>query len=318
VTDNHGASTISAPITITSNNTPPTPTIDQPASTLTWKVGDTINFSGHASDQQNGTLPASALTWTVILHHCPQAGCHTHTVQTFSGVSSGSFSAPDHEYPSYLELQLRATDSGGLAGTTSIRLDPRTVALTFQSNPSGLQIVVGSSSAATPFTRTVIIGSTNSVSAKTPQSLNGAVYVFSSWSDAGAATHNIVAPAAPATYTATYRLDRPPVAVASATPTSGSVPLTVRFDGSGSRDPDLGDTLTYAWDLDGDGAYDDSAAVAPSYTYTRPGQRTITVRLRVTDNHGAFGTTSLTITTTTKKTTTVTKKPGLPPRTTRS
>ncbi len=28
----------------------PTPTIDEPASTLTWKVGDTINFSGHATD----------------------------------------------------------------------------------------------------------------------------------------------------------------------------------------------------------------------------------------------------------------------------
>jgi PKD repeat protein len=210
-----------------------------------------------------------------------------------------------------------AEKAQGPAGTTSIRLDPPTVALPFQSNPSGLQIVVASSSAATPFTRTVIIGSTNSVSAKTPQSLNGAVYVFSSWSDGGAATQNIVAPAAPATYTATYRLDRPPVAVASATPTSGSVPLTVRFDGSGSRDPDPGDTLTYAWDLDGDGAYDDSTAVAPSYTYTKPGQRTITVRLRVTDNYGAFGTTSLTITTT-KKAAAVTKKPGQGPRTTRS
>ena len=64
-------------------------------------------------------------------HHCPvnPNDCHTHTVQTFSGLSSGSFAAPDHEYPSWLELILTATDSGGLTGTTSVRLDPKTVTL---------------------------------------------------------------------------------------------------------------------------------------------------------------------------------------------
>ncbi len=107
VTDARGASSVSAPVTITvgSGNTPPTPVIDTPSSSLTWAVGDTINFSGHATDAQDGTLPASALTWTVILHHCT-TGCHDHLVQTFSGVASGSFSAINHDYPSYLIIQL--------------------------------------------------------------------------------------------------------------------------------------------------------------------------------------------------------------------
>ena len=35
--------------------------------------------------------------------------CHTHPLQTFPGVASGSFRAPDHEYPSYLNLTLTAT-----------------------------------------------------------------------------------------------------------------------------------------------------------------------------------------------------------------
>ena len=55
--------------------------------------------------RQEGSLPASALTWSVIMHHCP-SNCHTHDIQQFVGVASGSFPAPDHEYPSHLELRL--------------------------------------------------------------------------------------------------------------------------------------------------------------------------------------------------------------------
>ena len=54
-------------------------------------------------------------------------------------MAAGSFTAPDHEYPSYLELELTATDSGGLTDTKTIRLDPRTVTLTFSSIPGGLR-----------------------------------------------------------------------------------------------------------------------------------------------------------------------------------
>ena len=84
-----------------------------------------------------------------------------------------------------------------------------------------------------------------------------------------------------------------PTARITATPATGVAPLTVAFDGTTSSDPE-GQALTYAWDLDGDGAYDDSTAAAPSFTYTSAG--TITVRLRVTDPGGLQGTTSATIT----------------------
>ncbi len=194
-----------------SGNSPPVPTIASPTSTLTYNVGDTITFSGSATDAQDGTLPASGLSWKLIIHHCPTGqGCHTHDVQTWPGVSSGSVGAPDHDYPSFLELILTATDSGGATALTSVMLQPKTVNLTFQSAPAGLQLTVGSSSATAPFTRTVIVGSANSVSAPTPQTLGGTAYTFSSWSDGGAQTHNITAPAADTTYTATYTSGGPP------------------------------------------------------------------------------------------------------------
>jgi glucose/arabinose dehydrogenase len=206
VTDSRGLVSDPASVTIAAGNSPPTAVIDTPAPNLTWKVGDTISFSGHATDPQDGTLPAAKLNWSLILHHCATpTDCHTHAVQDWAGVASGSFSAPDHEYPAWIELQLTATDSGGLTDTASVRLDPQTVALTFRSNPTGLQLTVGSSPSTTEFTRTVIVGSRNTVAAPLTQTLNGTSYEFVSWSDGGAAQHDVVAPATPATYTATYQ-----------------------------------------------------------------------------------------------------------------
>ena len=193
--------------TISGSNQPPVPVIDTPPATLTWKVGDQISFSGHASDSEQGTLPASALSWTLLIQHCP-SNCHTHTIQTWTGVSSGSVGAPDHEYPSYLELRLTATDAAGSAVTTSVALQPQTVVLSFASSPAGLQLTVNGVSSTTTFTRTIIVGSTNSLSATTPQVLNGTTYEFSSWSDGGAQTHNITSPT-DATYTATYVIAPP-------------------------------------------------------------------------------------------------------------
>jgi len=203
VTDQHGISGVSDPLTVTVSQGAPSPVIDAPASSLTWKVGDPVSFSGHATDPQDGTLPASSLTWTLIMHHCP-SNCHTHEIQSFAGVSSGSFSAPDHGYPSFLELQLTATDSLGLTGTTSVLLQPKTVVLNFAASPSGLLLDAGNGKVATPFSETVIVGSTNTISAASPESLNSSAYWFDGWSDGGEQTHSIVAGATSTTYTATY------------------------------------------------------------------------------------------------------------------
>ncbi|MDR3634067.1 MAG: PKD domain-containing protein, partial [Isosphaeraceae bacterium] len=92
----------------------------------------------------------------------------------------------------------------------------------------------------------------------------------------------------------------PPTAVATATPTSGTAPLTVAFDGSGSSDPNAGATLSYSWDLNGDGVFGDSTAIKPSFTYSAAG--TYTASLRVTDSLGLTSNTAtvtITVTSTT-------------------
>src|SRR6185369_7285133 len=83
--------------------------------------------------------------------------------------------------------------------------------------------------------------------------------------------------------------NQPPTAHLDASPTSGPAPLHVDFDASGSSDPE-GLALTYAWDLDGDGQYNDATGVTTSHTYSNPGS--VTVGLRVTDMDGSTDTTT--------------------------
>lgn len=78
-----------------------------------------------------------------------------------------------------------------------------------------------------------------------------------------------------------------PVAVATASPQFGSAPLEVEFSGSASDLEDDAASLSYAWDLDGDGIYDVNldTLTPPFHTYADPGLYSI--RFRVTDSQGA-------------------------------
>src|ERR671931_393071 len=51
VTDSSGL-TSTDHVTITAGNSPPTAFIDSPSGSLTWRVGQSINFSGHATDPE--------------------------------------------------------------------------------------------------------------------------------------------------------------------------------------------------------------------------------------------------------------------------
>ena len=222
VSDPGGLADVAA-VVISPGNSAPDVTIDAPVTTLTWKVGDVVTFAGTATDREDGAMPASSMEWALIMHHCP-SNCHVHELQTMTGVASGTFTAPDHEYPSHLELKVTATDSGGMQRSASVMLNPQTVPLTFASTPSGAQLSVNGASSVTPFTRTVIVGSSNSVGAPTPQVIGTVTYNFSSWSDGGAEVHNVIAPATPTTYTAAYVLpaDTTAPVVSLTSPASGS------------------------------------------------------------------------------------------------
>jgi glucose/arabinose dehydrogenase/PKD repeat protein len=256
VTDQSGA-TGTATFVVQPGNTPPVATIVTPSAATKWAAGDTIPFSGTAGDAQETLGPAS-MRWTVVLQHCvTPTQCHEHPQGTFDGVSSGSYVAPEHEYPAYLDVRLLVTDSRGLTSNASVRLDPKTVAVTFLTQPAGLQLTVGSGVVTSPASITAIQGSRISVTANSPQSLGGTSYQFSSWSDGGAVSHDIVPPPTGATYTANYVPGTPPAAallVVGGSPTSlgaGDAAVRARLVTLGYTVTVVGDSASSAGDATG-------------------------------------------------------------------
>ncbi|OGO54544.1 MAG: hypothetical protein A2V85_10960 [Chloroflexi bacterium RBG_16_72_14] len=214
---------------------PPVPSIDAPDPSLTWAVGDTIPFAGSATDPEDGTLPASALSWDLVMRHCP-ADCHDHVIQTFEGVAAGSIDAPDHEYPSHLELRLTATDSHGTSATTSIELHPQTSVIGADSSPAGIPLFVAGEDRASPSETTVIRNGTVTIGAPLAASVGGRRYRFSAWSDGLPRTHDLTAAAPAVDLLATFLPDAPDTCASATTVSPRSTWIGERTTGAGDTD----------------------------------------------------------------------------------
>ena len=79
-------------------------------------------------------------------------------------------------------------------------------------------------------------------------------------------------------------VNQPPIAAASANPTSGAAPLNVSFSSAGSSDPE-GQPLTYLWTF-GDGTT--SSAANPSHTYLLAGPYTARLSVSRRGKHDAL------------------------------
>jgi glucose/arabinose dehydrogenase/PKD repeat protein len=204
VTDSKGASATDT-VRVDVGNTPPNPAIQLPTAATRFRVGQNIVLRGNAADSEDGTLPSAALSWTVLLRH----NTHFHP---FLGPATGNdltFTAPPPEdltaaASSYLEIRLTATDSRGLSRTVSQELRPRSVEVTFRTEPTGLTLNVDGAVITAPQSFTSWEGYQFTVNAPTLQGASGKLWGFASWSDGGVAKHLITTPASPAEYTARF------------------------------------------------------------------------------------------------------------------
>jgi glucose/arabinose dehydrogenase len=190
-----------ATLTVTANQ-PPTASITAPAA---YTAGDTIAYSGSASDPEDGTLAASRYTWQIDFHHAD----HVHPFQQpASGSTSGTFTIPTTGHTDanvWYRIRLTVRDAGGLETTTHRDVMPRTAQVTLATSVPGLRLELDDQPLTAPQTHTGVAGIQRKIAAPSPQMVGLRVYVFDGWSDGGAATHTISTPATNTTYTARFR-----------------------------------------------------------------------------------------------------------------
>ncbi|MGN6407163.1 MAG: PKD domain-containing protein [Curtobacterium sp.] len=258
-----------------------------PTASFTSSVsGLTASFDGSASSDPDGSVASYA--WD------------------FGDGSTGTGAAPKHTYAkggSYT-VTLTVTDNQGATGSSTQQLSvtapnqPPTAA--FTSTSTGLTASFDGSGSSDPdgtiasYAWDLGDGSTASTPTVAHTYATAGTYqvkltVTDDQGATGTVTHSVVVAAPNQAPTASFT-----------TTVDG---LTVSADGSGSNDPD-GSIASYAWTF-GDGST--ATGATASHTYTAAG--TYTVQLTVTDNQGATGSTtqSVTVSAPTSSATTIAK-----------
>jgi glucose/arabinose dehydrogenase len=193
-----------ATLTVTADQ-PPVPTILTPIAGTTYSGGMNVSYSGSATDNEDGNLDGSRMTWWVDFHHAD----HIHPfLPPTTGATVGTFEIPtlDHAASNvWYRINFSVTDSAGFTRTTYRDLQPQLATITVQASHPGLQLAVDGQPRTTPIVFTGVVNTIRTLSAAEIQSVTGLSYDFLAWSDGGAATHQIFIPASNTTYTASYQ-----------------------------------------------------------------------------------------------------------------
>jgi hypothetical protein len=127
-----------------------------------------------------------------------------HPLQIFAGTRRSSFTAPEHDYPSHLEITATVSDGRGLTTSKTITLDPRTVDLSIVTSPPGIEVTAGLLQGPSPQSLTGIDGSQMLLSVPETAEIGGKTYTFKSWSDGGPRIHSVELDKGVTSYKATF------------------------------------------------------------------------------------------------------------------
>lgn len=228
------------------SNDAPVAAIDAPLSGALYRAGDTIPYSGTATDAEDGSLGATSLRWWAEFHH----DTHTHPFLSPTDAASGSVEIPIAGETSdnvWYRFYLRAVDSRGAVDTTYVEIFPQKSTLTITSVPVGRTITLDGQPHTTPYVVLSVVGIQRAIGVTSPQVAVDSTYAFTGWSHGGDTVQTLRTPATNTTYTANFVGTGPgnaPPTVSVTAPAGGSssvvnAPVTVSAnaaDGDGTVD----------------------------------------------------------------------------------
>ncbi len=229
------------------------------------------SWSDGGAQTHTVTAPAAATTYTA-------AFSTQYLLTTAASPAAGGSISPASGYVNAgTQVQVSAAANAGYAftgfsgdlsgGTSPQQLTmngPKSVTANFSAltgvtvatNPAGLQVSVDGTNYTTPQVFQWIPGSQHTIGVSSPQDGSGVRRVFGSWSDGGAQTHTVTAPAAATTYTAAFSTQyllttaASPAAGGSISPASGYVDAGTQVQVSAAANAGYGFT-GFSGDLSG-------------------------------------------------------------------
>lgn len=196
----------SAKLSVFPFNAKPVAEIITPENGIFYSGGEEFTFSGMATDEEDGELPASAFTWYVDFYHDD----HVHDgPATAIGAKSGSFVIPRTGETStnvWFKIKLIVSDSRGKKDTAYAELYPRVSSFSLESNPQGLPLTLDGHMLQTPYTSEAVVGTERLIRAPLYQRMEDDFFQFNGWNIQGDITQVVTIPENDQDYIANYSL----------------------------------------------------------------------------------------------------------------
>ncbi|MBC7785514.1 MAG: PQQ-dependent sugar dehydrogenase [Burkholderiales bacterium] len=198
-----------ATLDVDTTNDAPVPTIKTPLAGARFIAGQSVRFTGSAVDEQDGTLSASQLSWTIQY----VTGSVRRPFRVFSGVASGTFTIPRITPYTQADVSYRitliATDALGVQTSVSRVIAPRLSTLGLSTNIPGIPIFLDGQPQTTPARVVGVEGVTRTIEAPSSFVVRQRRYVFVSFSDDGPRSRTLDFPTDDLDLVATYRRKTP-------------------------------------------------------------------------------------------------------------
>jgi glucose/arabinose dehydrogenase len=284
LTVSNGTSTGTASTPVRVGSSPPTTAILTPTLGSKYNGGQTISFSGSATDAVDGTEPGSAYNWNVdFIANGVTEPFYTYEVPasfySASGVTGGSFQIPtdySNTPSSFYRITLTVTDTLGLTSVVSRDIHPNLTSWTVGSSVPGALVVVDGTLQTAPYTTSDVVGIAHVLMGMPVQNIGSTRYRFSSWADGHELSDSFTSGPSPITLTAIEDPVGPPIPAGWNSVDVGA-PLM-----AGTVDYSTGDKTFY---IDGSGSDIYGAKDQFHYVYQNlTGDGTIIARVRYQTN----------------------------------